>query len=348
MHPLVEKLSNNHYLSKDEWIRLINDKKNIDLKALQSLAVTQRKQHYDNKIFLRGLIEFSNYCKNDCLYCGIRKSNLNVQRYRLTEDEILECCRLGNTLGYKTFVLQSGEDPFFTVERINSIIRKIKKEFPDSALTLSLGEHSKEAYKQWFDSGADRYLLRHETANSNHYAKLHPKEMRLQTRMQSLKDLRSIGYQVGVGFMVGSPYQTTETLADDMVFIQNFKPHMVGIGPFISQKDTPFRDQPSGTLEDTLFFLSLIRLISPKVLLPATTALGTINPLGREMGIESGANVLMPNLSPQNVRDKYLLYDNKICTGDEAAECYSCLSKRMERINYQIESSRGDSLIDKS
>lgn len=345
MFSLIEKLNQQHHLTQEEWIQLLENKDSINREQLRELALKQQKKYYGNKIFIRGLIEFSNYCKNDCLYCGIRRSNQKVDRYRLSLDEILECCSLGYSLGYRTFVLQSGEDPYFTVDRISEITKSIKNLYPDTAVTLSLGEHSKEAYKEWFNNGADRYLLRHETANSHHYSKLHPNQMNLESRMKALENLKSIGYQVGVGFMVGSPYQTVETLAQDFSFIQNFKPHMVGIGPFIPQSDTPFKNKKAGTLEDTLLYLSLIRLISPKILLPATTALGTIHPMGRELGIKAGANVLMPNLSPTDVREKYLLYDNKICTGDEAAECYTCLSNRLKRIDYEIKKDRGDSLV---
>jgi len=297
---------------------------------------------YGKDVFIRGLIEFTNYCKNDCLYCGIRLGNLNAIRYRLTEDEILECCKSGYDLGFRTFVLQGGEDPYFTDERICSIVTKIRKNYPDCAITLSIGEKEKESYQKYFKAGANRYLLRHETADVSHYERLHPKQMKFLHRMQCLKDLKEIGYQVGCGFMVGSPYQTMETLYKDLQFIKELKPHMVGIGPFIPQKDTPFGKQEAGTMEQTLRLLSLIRLIEPHVLLPATTALGTIHPNGREKGILAGANVVMPNLSPVSVRDKYALYDNKICTGDEAAECRMCLEKRMESIGYSIVVDRGD------
>jgi biotin synthase len=291
---------------------------------------------------VRGLIEFTNYCKNDCFYCGIRRSNRQAQRYRLTEEEILDCCLEGYELGFRTYVLQGGEDPYFTPERIAALVREIKKRHPDCAVTLSVGEYPREVYALWREAGADRYLLRHETANNEHYRSLHPKEMDPENRKRCLWDLKDLGYQVGCGFMVGSPGQTPEYLADDMLFIHELQPDMVGIGPFIPQHDTPFRDQPAGTLELTLFLLGLIRLMQPDVLLPATTALGTIHPLGREKGIQAGANVCMPNLSPVGVREKYALYDNKICTGDEAAQCRHCLSARMQSIGYQVVVSRGD------
>lgn len=316
-----------------------------DEQAINYLRDTARKvadDIYGKQVFIRGLIEFTNYCKNDCIYCGIRRSNLNAQRYRLTEEEILSCCANGYELGFRTFVLQGGEDPYFSDERICDIVAKIKQDYPDCAVTLSIGEKDKASYQAFYDAGADRYLLRHETADEAHYQSLHPAEMSFQHRIQCLYDLKEIGYQVGCGFMVGSPGQTVDTLYEDLMFIKKLQPHMVGIGPFIPQKDTPFGQDPAGTMEQTLRLLSIIRLIHPHVLLPSTTALGTIHPLGREKGIQAGANVVMPNLSPVAVREKYKLYDNKICTGDEAAECRHCMARRMESVGYQVVVSRGD------
>lgn len=316
-----------------------------DEQAINYLRDTARKvadDIYGKQVFIRGLIEFTNYCKNDCIYCGIRRSNLNAQRYRLTEEEILSCCANGYELGFRTFVLQGGEDPYFSDERICNIVAKIKQDYPDCAVTLSIGEKDKASYQAFYDAGADRYLLRHETADEAHYQSLHPAEMSFQHRIQCLYDLKEIGYQVGCGFMVGSPGQTVDTLYEDLMFIKKLQPHMVGIGPFIPQKDTPFGQEPAGTMEQTLRLLSIIRLIHPHVLLPSTTALGTIHPLGREKGIQAGANVVMPNLSPVAVREKYKLYDNKICTGDEAAECRHCMARRMESVGYQVVVSRGD------
>ena len=316
-----------------------------DEQAISYLRDTARKvadDIYGKQVFIRGLIEFTNYCKNDCIYCGIRRSNSNAQRYRLTEEEILFCCANGYELGFRTFVLQGGEDPYFTDERICNIVAKIKQDYPDCAVTLSIGEKDKASYQAFYDAGADRYLLRHETADEAHYQSLHPTEMSFQHRIQCLYDLKEIGYQVGCGFMVGSPGQTVDTLYEDLMFIKKLQPHMVGIGPFIPQKDTPFGQEPAGTMEQTLRLLSIIRLIHPHVLLPSTTALGTIHPLGREKGIQAGANVVMPNLSPVAVREKYKLYDNKICTGDEAAECRHCMARRMESVGYQVVVSRGD------
>ena len=312
------------------------------LECLRNTARDVADDVYGKKVYIRGLIEISNYCRNDCLYCGIRRSNCNVDRYRLLREQILGCCNSGYELGFRTFVMQGGEDTKFNDDLICDIIDAVKKKHPDCAITLSLGEKSRESYKRFFDAGADRYLLRHETADKLHYEKLHPNDMSFDNRMRCLCDLKEIGYQVGCGFMVGSPYQTVEHLYKDIQFIKDFKPHMVGIGPFISHKDTPFSDKTSGTMDATLRLLSIIRLIHSNVLLPATTALGTIHPKGRELGILAGANVVMPNLSPENVRDKYMLYDNKISTGEEAAECLGSLKERMNSIGYEIVEDRGD------
>jgi len=306
------------------------------------LSKKRREQYYGKDVYIRGLIEFTNYCKNDCYYCGIRRSNTTISRYRLTLTDIMKCCGEGYSLGFRTFVLQGGEDPYFTDDRICEIVHLIKTKYPDCAVTLSIGEKSRESYLRYFEAGAERYLLRHETADHCHYAKLHPEALSAENRQRCLHDLKSIGYQVGAGFMVGSPYQTEEHLASDMVFLKLLEPAMVGIGPFIPNKDTPFADQPSGELELTLFLIGLIRLALPYALIPATTALGTISPIGRELGLKAGANVLMPNLSPVEVRKKYMLYDNKICTGEESAQCVSCLAKRVESAGYKIKIGRGD------
>ena len=307
------------------------------------LARKRQKETFGNEVYTRGLIEISNYCKNDCIYCGIRRSNQNAERYRLSEEEILSCCESGYALGFRTFVLQGGEDGYYTDDLLEDLLHKIKAAYPDCAITLSLGERSRESYESLYTAGADRYLLRHETANEAHYGKIHPAEMSLKNRKQCLYTLKEIGYQVGCGIMVGSPYQTIDNLVEDLAFMKTFNPHMVGIGPFIPQKDTPFGEMEPGSLEMTLFLLAIIRLMLPKVLLPATTALGTIHSRGRELGILAGGNVVMPNLSPVKVRKKYALYDNKICTGEEAAECRGCLGNRMESIGYKLVVSRGDS-----
>ncbi len=342
MKHLIDKLYETHNLSQEEYKKLIDNRNPKISEYLFEKARAVRIENYGYDVYIRGLIEFTNYCKNDCYYCGIRKSNREAERYRLTKEQILECCSLGYDLGFRTFVLQGGEDGHFTDERIIDIIRSIKSNYPDCAVTLSIGERSYESYKAFFDAGADRYLLRHETANAEHYGKLHPQALSLDNRKQCLYNLKDIGYQVGCGFMVGSPFQTTDCIVEDLMFIKQLNPHMVGIGPFIPHHQTPFADEKAGTLELTLFLLSIIRLMLPDVLLPATTALGTIHPKGRELGILAGANVVMPNLSPRSVRKKYMLYDNKICTGDEAAECINCMRRRMESIGYHIAVSRGD------
>ena len=309
---------------------------------LAQRAAAVRQQVYGRDVFIRGLIEFTNYCRNDCFYCGIRRSNACAQRYRLTREEILACCRTGYGLGFRTFVLQGGEDPFFTTERLAELVRAIKRAYPDCAVTLSVGEKDRATYQAWFDAGADRYLLRHETADEGLYRRLHPEELSLQNRMRCLRDLKDIGYQVGCGFMVGAPFQTPEMLLKDLRFLQACQPHMVGIGPFIPHRDTPFRDCPPGTAQMTLRLLAIIRLMLPHVLLPATTALGTVQSDGRQRGMGYGANVVMPNLSPLSVRKKYALYDNKISTGEEAAESVALLKQSMAAAGYRVVTARGD------
>ena len=342
LRELIDKLHQNRELTLSEYAELIKYRNAEDAEYLRSLAQDEAKQTFGNQIYVRGLIEFSNYCRNDCYYCGIRRSNGAAERYRLSEEDILDCCRTGYGFGFRTFVLQSGEDMGYSDEDICRILRRIRDEFPDCAVTLSVGEKSRETYEKFYQAGAERYLLRHETASEDHYRILHPKELSLNNRKRCLTDLKDIGFQVGAGFMVGSPGQTEEHLAADFQYLWELEPHMIGIGPFIHHKDTPVREEPDGTLELTLYCLSILRLMFPKVLLPATTALGTIHPLGRELGVQAGANVIMPSLSPKSVRGKYLLYDGKICTGEEAAECHACLENRMKRIGYQIVTDRGD------
>ena len=340
--PLVERLERDRSLSTEEYELLIANYSEQNAALLKERAVRVRKAVYDNAVFTRGLIELSSICKNDCLYCGIRAGNTRAQRYRLTPEEILACCREGWALGFRTFVLQGGEDPWFTDERLCPLLRQIKTEFPSCAITLSLGERSYESFLRLFEAGADRYLLRHETANPEHYRMLHPETLSWEHRMQCLRDLKQIGYQVGCGFMVGSPYQTPRHLAEDLKFIERFHPDMCGIGPFIPHKDTPFGSFPGGSVELSCYLLSILRLMQPNLLLPATTALGTLDPRGREKGILAGANVVMPNLSPVSVRKKYMLYDNKICTGEESAQCRGCLAERMKSVGYRLVIDRGD------
>ena len=339
----VRKLIQNHELPREEYIELLQDWENPEKsRVLTEEAVRLRRQYYGDKVYTRGLIEFTNYCKNDCYYCGIRRGNSHAKRYRLSREEILDCCGNGYELGFRTFVLQGGEDPYYTDERMTEIISSIRRGWPDCAITLSIGEKSYESYRLFKEAGADRYLLRHETASDELYRRLHPEEMLLSRRKQCLYDLKSLGYQVGAGFMVGSPGQTIEHLAEDLMFLKELEPQMVGIGPFIPHHETRFAKETAGSVGLTLFLLSVIRILLPKVLLPATTALGTMDPLGREKGLAAGANVVMPNLSPVKNRKQYDLYDNKICTGEEAAECRGCLERRVLSKGYRIVAERGD------
>ena len=342
MKGLLDQLEREGVLSREKFITLIDGRTTELAEDLFARARRIRERHYGRDVYIRGLIEFTNYCKNDCLYCGIRRSNRKAQRYRLTKEEILDCCREGWDLGYRTFVLQGGEDPWYSADRVEDLVRAIKAQHPECAITLSVGEHPREVYRRWREAGADRYLLRHETADPDHYRSLHPASLTLENRLGCLGDLKDLGYQVGCGFMVGSPGQTTAHIAKDLLFLHEFQPDMVGIGPFIPHCDTPFCDAPQGDLELTLFLLGIIRLMLPTVLLPATTALGTIHPEGRERGILAGANVCMPNLSPTAVRKKYALYNNKISTGEEAAQSRDALAARMEAIGCRVVVSRGD------
>ncbi len=342
MKELISRIAAEHNAEKNDLLRIISSRNPEYDEFLFETADRIRRSIYGTDVYIRGLIEISNYCKNNCLYCGIRCGNKNAERYRLDEDEILECCDEGYRLGFRTFVMQGGEDSFFTDEMICRIVSAVKKKYSDCAVTLSLGEKSYESYKAFYEAGADRYLLRHETASAEHYKKLHPQNMSFENRMKCLENLKSIGFQIGAGFMVGSPYQTDENLADDLLFISRFKPHMVGIGPFIPHQDTPFKDFPQGLLRDSLVMVALTRLLLPNALIPSTTALGTIDSNGRELGLKAGANVVMPNLSPVRFRKLYSLYDNKICTGEESAQCKVCLENRVRNAGYQIVCDKGD------
>ena len=339
---LIDKLEKKQILSEEEFIFLIENRDDESSEYLSRKAKNLTNEIFGNSVYIRGLIEFTNYCKNNCYYCGIRAANKSADRYRLDKNEILDCCKEGYDLGFRTFVLQGGEDPYYTDDMMVNIISSIKNEYPDCALTLSFGEKSYETYLKYYNAGCDRYLLRHETGCNDHYKKLHPKLLSLDNRKECLFKLKEIGFQTGTGFMVGSPFQTPSCLAKDLLFISELKPEMVGIGPFIPHHTTPFADEMGGTIELTTFMIGLLRLMSPYALLPSTTAVGTIDPKGREKAILGGANVLMPNLSPIAVRNKYLLYDNKICTGDEAAQCRGCLEKRLEAIGYKTVVNRGD------
>lgn len=342
LHELIDRLHKEHTLTRGEFITLIKERDEENASYLASLAREEAVKIYGNGVFPRGLVEFTNYCKNNCYYCGIQGSNQHANRYRLSKDEILSACENGYQLGYRSFVLQGGEDPHYSDDVMVPIVSEIRKRYQDCAITLSLGERSKESYQKLYDAGADRYLLRHEAATPELYQKLHPESLSLENRIQCLWNLKEIGYAVGTGFMVGAPYQTVENLVDDLLFIQKLDPQMVGIGPFVPHHDTKFKDYPSGTVELTTYLTSILRLMNPHLLLPATTALGTIDPSGREKGILAGANVVMPNLSPVAVRKDYSLYDNKICTGEEAAECAGCLGRRLASIDYELVFTRGD------
>ena len=339
---LIRALHQNRKLSENEWQRLFTEYDEEDVSLARSLARKIALERFGKRLWFRGIVEFSNICKQNCLYCGIRRDNHRVCRYRLTPEEILDCCREGYEGGFRTFVLQGGEDGWFTDERMCTIVREIKAKFPDCAVTLSLGERSRQSYQALFDAGADRYLLRHETADETHYRLLHPAEQTLQNRLRCLRDLKDIGYQTGCGIMVGSPGQTPATLARDMVFMQEFRPEMIGVGPFLPHGDTPFRQEPAGSVELTLFILALCRIMLPDVLLPATTALGTAESDGRIRGVLAGCNVVMPNLSPAAVRKKYMLYDNKAGTELTASQGVALLRRQMESIGYEVAIGRGD------
>ena len=309
---------------------------------LFALADEVRREVYGDEVYLRGLIEFTNFCKNDCYYCGIRRSNAKVGRYRLTPGQIMDCCETGYRLGYRTFVLQGGEDGYFTDDRVCSIVSEIHRAFPDCAITLSIGERSRESYRRFREAGAGRYLLRHETADPSHYRMLHPGSMSPEERRRCLFDLKETGYQVGSGFMVGSPYQTTEDIISDLRFLQELRPEMIGIGPYIHHEDTPFASFDDGSLELTLRLIAVLRLMFPYALIPATTALGSISPTGREQGLKAGANVIMPNLTPTEYRPQYMLYENKICIGEQSEQCRGCLEQRVKSVGLRISQSIGD------
>jgi len=343
VNDLIYKLHKNNFLEKDELVYLLDNLDAEGRKLLTELASETRDRIYGRRVFMRGLIEFSSICKRNCMYCGLRVSNSKAGRYRLSKEQVLDCCRQGYELGYRTFVLQSGEDAWFTKERMVEIITAIKAQFSDAALTLSIGERSREEYAAMYEAGADRFLLRHETASRRLYEELHP-GMDFNERRRCLRDLKDIGFQVGAGFMTGLPGQTNEDLAADLLFLKELQPHMIGIGPFIPHSETPLKDERGGTVELTLTMLSLARLMVPDSLMPATTAMGTLDKNGRELALKAGANVVMPNLTPVTERPKYALYENKICLGDEAAHCRQCIETRIRSAGFEVDMGRGDSL----
>lgn len=339
---LIDELFEKKILAKEDFRYLIDERNEKAAEYLFAKARIRQHEVFGNKVYLRGIVEFSSYCKSNCLYCGLRRDNEHAERYHLSEEEILACCRQGHAFGFRTFVLQSGEDLTYTDEDICHLILHIKQEMPDCAITLSIGEKTREQYQMYYDAGADRYLLRHETAAPELYKRMHPADQTLENRIRCLYDLKDIGYQIGAGMMIQPPGQTTEDLVTDLYFLHDLQPDMIGIGPFIPHHDTPFRDEPAGSVELTLYMLGILRLMFPKALIPATTALGTIDQKGREKGILAGANVIMPNLSPKEVRGKYLLYNNKICTGEDASQCSLCMAGRMKSIGYETVITRGD------
>lgn len=339
---LLEVLSREHSLPTGQYEELVRSFSPSLAARAAELAREARRAVYGDEVFIRGLIELSSFCRNDCLYCGLRRSNRSAERYRLTPEVVLACCERGYDLGFRTFVLQGGEDPALTDERVCDLVRAIRAAHPDCAVTLSLGERSRDSYRALFDAGAERYLLRHETADPAHYARLHPAELTLEHRLACLRDLAEIGYQVGCGFMVGSPGQTASSLAEDLKLVERIRPAMCGIGPFVPHHATPFADAPAGSVGLTCYLLSLLRLIDPRLLLPATTALATLGPRGRELGMLAGANVVMPNLSPMEAREKYELYDNKAHAGSEAAEGLAELRRRMGDMGLCVVVDRGD------
>jgi biotin synthase len=342
MKQWIDKLRQERTLTPEEFQQLLTGCDAEILRYINKQAQEVALLHFGNKIYIRGLIEISNCCRNNCYYCGIRKGNPNIERYRLSQESILNCCKQGYELGFRTFVLQGGEDPALTDDQIEMTVARIRQEYPDCAITLSLGEKSREAYERFFRAGANRYLLRHETYNESHYRQLHPAEMSGKQRLQCLADLKEIGYQTGTGIMVGSPGQTVEHIIEDILFIEKLRPEMIGIGPFLPHHDTPFAGHPNGTVEQTILLLSIFRLMHPAALIPATTALATLIPDGRERGILAGANVVMPNLSPREERKKYELYNDKASLGAESAEGLAALQKQLNAIGYEISTERGD------
>ena len=342
MKQWVDKLRREGTLPPEELRMLLTGCDAETLRHINEQAREVSLQHFGNKIYIRGLIEVSNCCRNNCYYCGIRKGNPHIERYRLSLESILDCCKQGYELGFRTFVLQGGEDPVLTDDRMEATVSAIRQHYPECAITLSLGEKSREAYERLFRAGANRYLLRHETFDQSHYHQLHPSEMSGEHRLQCLRDLKEIGFQTGTGIMVGSPGQTVDHLIQDILFIEKLRPQMIGIGPFLPHHDTPFAQQPSGTVEQTLLLLSIFRLMHPSALIPSTTALATLAPNGRERGILAGANVVMPNLSPREERKKYELYNDKASLGAESAEGLIALQKLLQSIGYEISLERGD------
>ncbi len=337
-----EKLLSGEKLTEDEWVLAIECRDRSFDDLIREKASSIRDSIYGRKVYCRGLIEFTSYCRNDCLYCGLRRSSADALRYRLTPDLILDTVDHGYEAGFRTFVLQGGEDRYFDDERLSLIVRSIKEMHPDAAVTLSVGERSTESYRRLKEAGADRYLLRHETADSEHYSHLHPADMSRENRIRCLHDLKELGYQTGAGMMVGSPGSSSRTLARDMVFLTDLRPEMVGIGPFIPHSSTPFRNEKRGSVELTLRMLSLVRIALPHAMIPSTTALATASSDGQLQGILHGANVIMPDITPQEERGKYMIYDGKKITDEEAGENLERIAESMRSIGYELSMERGD------
>lgn len=338
---IFKKIDEGRGLDRADLRYLLENRETVE-EAVFEKARAVSDRHFHKKIYVRGLIEFSNYCHNNCYYCGIRRDNDEVARYRLTAEEMEAAVAVGAQAGFQTFVLQGGEDAYFTDERLADWLRRIKKIQPGCAITLSVGERSRESYARLKEAGADRFLLRHETYDPEHYKKLHPKEMDRDRRLACLYELKALGYQVGSGFMVGSPYQSTENLVEDFMFLQKLQPAMIGIGPYVRHHATPFRDFENGSVELTAMCIAILRLLFPTANIPSTTAMQTLAADGRNRGILAGANVFMPNLSPPRVRESYALYDNKAAFALEAAENLRDLKAQIAELGYEIVMSRGD------
>ncbi len=338
----IDILERTHTLPDEDLIDILTTSDTDTLEYLYRRGREIAQAHFGNKVFLRGLIEVSNYCRNNCYYCGLRKDNTELPRYRLSKEEILECCHEGYAIGLRTFVLQGGEDPKQNTSWIVDVVREMRTCYPDCAITLSLGEKSYETYRRLREAGADRYLLRHETFDADHYSRLHPSAMSSANRLRCLRDLKRLGFQTGTGVMIGSPGQTIDNLVQDIRFIQSLQPEMIGLGPFIPHHATPFAQEKAGTVDMTLRLISICRLILPKALIPATTALASLPGQGRLGGILAGANVVMPNLSPLSHRKDYSLYDNKAAFGSESAQGIRDLDAQLRTIGYEVTMLRGD------
>jgi biotin synthase len=313
-----------------------------DAAELFAMADDIRKRYFKDEVHIRGIIEFSNYCMKNCFYCGLRRDNKTIERYRISEDEIIDTALKAGELGYKTILLQSGEDGGYTIEGLCAIIKRIRSNL-DCAITLSLGEKSFDEYRSLRDAGADRYLLRFETSDRGLFNKLKP-DSSYENRLDCIKNLKKLGFQVGSGFMVGLPGQTYEILADDILLLRELDLDMIGIGPFLSHHNTPLGNSASGTLDLTLRALAIIRILMPDVHIPATTAMGTVEKGGREKALQCGANVIMPNVTPIKYRKYYEIYPNKICIDDAPSDCRACIEGMLKSLGRAAATNKGDSI----